>query len=116
MHDCSVATGDRYLSKLVPPLLAALGPKGFLVLTFDEGDSNAGCCGRLARGGRIATVIAGPGVRPGTRLPGQYSHYSTLRTIEDALGLAPLANAGAAQTQPLDAAFTAPPLLRARAR
>jgi hypothetical protein len=40
------------------------------------------------------------------------SHYSLLRTIEDAFGLPHLRNAGAAATKPLDAAFTRPPRLR----
>ena len=54
-HDCGVATGDSFLSALVPRLLRELGPHGFLVLTWDEGSSDAGCCAD-ARGGRIATV------------------------------------------------------------
>ena len=47
MHDCDVATGDRFLSGLLPPLLASLGPRGLLFLTWDEGSSDDGCC-RLA--------------------------------------------------------------------
>lgn len=103
-HDCSVAAGDRYLSRTVPPLLEALGPSGFLVLTWDEGTSNRG------GGGRIPTIVAGPQVRRGARPSTRYSHYSTLATIEDALALPRLANARNAQ--PLDAAFSAPPRLR----
>lgn len=110
-HDCSVAHGDRYLAKLIPSLLRELGPHGFLVLTWDEGTSSRGCCG-VAHGGRIATVIAGPDVRRGARPAAAYSHYSTLRTIEDAFGLPPLRGAGAASTRPLDAAFKRPPRLR----
>ncbi len=53
-HDCDVAAGDRFLADTVPTLLAALGPRGFLILTYDEGSSNA------HGGGRIATTIAGP--------------------------------------------------------
>lgn len=59
MHDCPIATGDRFLSSLVPPLLRSLGPHGVLFITWDEGASNAGCC-RLASGGHIATIAAGP--------------------------------------------------------
>ena len=62
-HDCDVATGDRFLSGLVPRLLRELGPRGFLVLTWDEGSSTAGCC-TDAHGGRIATIVAGPGGAP----------------------------------------------------
>jgi hypothetical protein len=85
-HDCGVATGDGFLRRLVPRLLRALGPHGFLVLTWDEGVTDAGCCGR-AHGGRIATVVAGPDVRRGARMRAPVDHYGVLRTIEDALGL-----------------------------
>ena len=65
-HDCGLARSDRYLSRLVPALLPRLGRNGYLVLTFDEGSSDRGCCG--AHGGRVATILAGPGVRSGARL------------------------------------------------
>ena len=110
-HDCSVAHGDRYLSKLVPPLLKQLGPRGFLVVSWEEGDSNAGCCGGIARGGRVPVVVAGPRVKRGASPSTAYSHYSMLRTIEDAFGLPHLRNAGSPQTRPLDALFKSPPRL-----
>lgn len=90
MHDCDVATGDRFLARLVPPLLHELGPHGFLVLTWDEGSTNAGCCG-VAAGGRIATVVAGPDVRPGARSAAPVDHYGVLATVQEALGLPRLA-------------------------
>ena len=52
MHDCDPAVGDRFLSGAIPPLLRALGARGLLLLTWDEGSSDAGCC-RLASGGHI---------------------------------------------------------------
>jgi hypothetical protein len=107
-HDCSVATGDRFLAQLVPALLRELGPHGILVLTWDEGSSDSGCCG-VAHGGRIATVVAGPDVRKGARGSGPYSHYSTLRTIEEAFGLPLLRHARDRATRPLDALFKRSP-------
>jgi phosphatidylinositol-3-phosphatase len=104
MHDCSVKHGDSYLAKQVPPLLGQLGPRGFLVITFDEGASNA------RGGGRIPTVVAGPGVRRGAQPSTSYNHYSTLRTIEDAFGLSHLRGAGSVKS--LGAVFTTPPRLR----
>ncbi len=86
MHDCDVATGDRFLARLVPPLLHALGRNGLLILTWDEGASDNGCC-RLASGGHIVTIVAGPGARRGARMNGPADHYSVLQTIEDLLGL-----------------------------
>jgi hypothetical protein len=98
MHDCSVATGDRFLSSLVPPLLRSLGPRGLLFITWDEGTSDSGCC-RLASGGHIATIVAGPGAKPGARLNTPTDHYSLLQTIEDLLGFRRLRAAACARHQ-----------------
>jgi hypothetical protein len=100
MHDCSVATGDRFLRGLVPPLLKALGRHGLLFLTWDEGSSDAGCC-RLASGGHIATIVAGGDARRGARLATPSDHYSVLQTIEDLLGLPRLRGAACACTPSL---------------
>lgn len=91
-HDCSVRTGDRFLARTVPALLRAVGPQGYVVLTWDEGTSDRGCC-RGSRGGRIATIVAGPLVRRGARAKRPVDHYGVLRTIEDTLGLRHLAGA-----------------------
>jgi phosphatidylinositol-3-phosphatase len=85
-HDCPVRTGDRFLTSLVPGLLPALGPHGFLVVTYDEGTTGLGCCGGSA-GGRIATVVAGPDVIRGGRMTQPLDHYGLLASIEDAFGL-----------------------------
>jgi acid phosphatase len=106
MHDCSVAAGDRFLAGVVPGLLRALGPRGVLFVTWDEGepDSARGCCEK-ATGGRVATIAAGQPVRRGVPVDGPYDHYSLLRTIEDAWHLPALRNAGCACTRPLSALF-----------
>ncbi len=100
MHDCSTSTGDRFLARLVPALLRALGPRGLLFLTWDEGSSDAGCC-RLASGGHIVTVVAGAGARSHARLATPTDHYSVLQTIEDVLGLKRLRGAACACTPSL---------------
>src|SRR5437870_2201203 len=105
MHDCDVATGDRFLAGLLPHLLRALGPRGVLFLTWDEGVGDAGCCGKPG-GGRIPTIVAGPAARRGVRAGVPLDHYSLLRTVEDGLGLRRLGASG--QARPLT------PLLRAR--
>jgi hypothetical protein len=107
-HDCDVATGDRFLSNLLPRLLARLGPHGFLVLTWDEGSSAAGCC-TDAHGGRIATIVAGPDVRRHAHSNRPVDHYGVLATIEHALGLAPLGGAARRRSGTLDSLFTHPP-------
>jgi hypothetical protein len=100
MHDCSVARGDRFLAGLVPPLLRALGSRGVLFITWDEGSTDAGCC-RRASGGHIATIVAGDGARLGARLRTPTDHYSVLQTIEDLLGLPRLRGAACACTRSL---------------
>jgi hypothetical protein len=110
-HDCGVSTGDRFLARTVPRLLHRLGPHGFLVLTYDEGDSDAGCCGQ-ASGGRIATIVAGPGVRRGARMQAPVDHYGVLRTVEDALGLPHLGAAADAAHGSLRSLFKRPPRIR----
>ena len=102
MHDCSVSTGDRFLAGLVPPLLRALGRGGLLFLTWDEGDSDDGCC-RLAAGGHIVTIVAGPGAVPHGVLRSPADHYSMLQTIEDLFGLPRLRGAACACTPSLGA-------------
>jgi phosphatidylinositol-3-phosphatase len=100
MHDCSVATGDRFLASLVPPLLRTLGPHGLLFITWDEGTSDSPCC-RFASGGHVATIVAGPGAKPGARLTTPTDHYSLLQTVEDLLGLPRLRAAACACTPSL---------------
>jgi hypothetical protein len=109
MHDCSVAQGDRFLAGLIPPLLRSLGRRGLLFLTWDEGTTNRGCC-RLASGGHVVTIVAGPGARRGARLTTPTDHYSILQTIEDLLGLPRLRSAACSCTPSLA------PLLRGGAR
>jgi len=91
-HDCAAASWNAFLARTVPPLLHELGPHGFLVLTWDEGSSDAGCCG-AAHGGHILTLVAGPDVAAGARDDSPIDHYGVLASVEHALGLAPLAGA-----------------------
>ena len=93
-HDCPVSTGDNFLRGIVPGLLPALGPHGYLVITYDEGGTDNGCCGG-SHGGRIATVVAGRDVRAGARMTRAVDHYGVLATIESTFGLPHL---GAAQS------------------
>ena len=107
MHDCDPSVGDRFLAATIPPLLRALGRRGLLILTWDEGSSGAGCC-RLASGGHIATILAGALARAGRRMRTPADHYSVLQTIEDLFGLPRMAGARCVCTPSLA------PLLRRR--
>ena len=97
MHDGPVAAADAWVG-LVHQRLAsspAWRQDTRLVVTFDEGGgrgAGAACCHGLARGGRVATIIAGPRVEPG-RDPATYTHYSLLASIESLFGLPRLGHA-----------------------
>jgi hypothetical protein len=110
MHDCSVKTGDRFLAQLVPTLLRAVGRRGYVVLTWDEGTTDHGCCGG-SNGGRIATIVAGRPVRRGGRAQRPVDQYGVLRTVEDTLGLRHLGSAADTEHGSLKALFRRLPSL-----
>src|SRR5438093_1018514 len=41
MHDCSVSTGDTWLSNHLPAMISAVGPRGLVILTWDEDDKSS---------------------------------------------------------------------------
>jgi hypothetical protein len=87
MHDCSVATGDAFLRGFVPSITnSAEFADSVLFITWDEGITGTG------GGGHAATLVISPLVPPGTRSDIPHTHYSLLRTIENAWGLGCLAN------------------------
>ncbi|HEV7528292.1 MAG TPA: alkaline phosphatase family protein [Solirubrobacteraceae bacterium] len=110
-HDCGVGAADRFLARSVPALLRELGPHGFVVLQWDEGTSDEGCCG-VAKGGHIATIVAGPQVRKGARSPAAIDHYGVLGSVEEALGLPPLGGAADARSGRLTKLFAQAPHVR----
>jgi hypothetical protein len=105
MHSGSVRVADAWLRRLVGELRASpvWRQDSRLVVTFDESDRTdvRSCCAGLGRGGRVATIVAGPRVPHGSD-PTPYTHYSLLRSIEAAFGLPFLGHAGdpAARTIP----------------
>ncbi|MEV6552948.1 alkaline phosphatase family protein [Streptomyces sp. NPDC051597] len=79
MHDCSVSTGDTWLKTNLKAYADwATTHNSLLVVTFDEDN-------RLA-GNKIATVLYGQPVVPGSTSSTTYNHYNLLRTIEDMYG------------------------------
>jgi hypothetical protein len=81
MHDCSIATGQRWMARTLPPVIRALGPRGVLFVTADEGIDGA------RGGGRIPLVALGPGVRPHSVVSRTVDHRALLATIQDVLGV-----------------------------
>lgn len=92
MHDCSIARGDAWLDAFLEPLLASSQLSGGAVfVTFDEASGK-----HAAGGGHVTTLVLGPKVRPGARSAATLTHYSLLRTIEDAWRLPHLGKAATA--------------------
>jgi hypothetical protein len=90
-HNCSVATGDRWLRTFLGKVFASGQYKAgrtAVFLTWDEDDSNAS--------NHIATIVAAPSIKPGTAPSQRFNHYSMLRTTEEMLGLGFLGNAAQA--------------------
>jgi phosphatidylinositol-3-phosphatase len=86
-HDCSITTGDTWLSQTVPTILSspACTVETCLVqLTWDEDDGS--------QGNKVLTVFAGSGAKTGFADATAYNHYSLLRTTEDIFGLPYQAN------------------------
>jgi phosphatidylinositol-3-phosphatase len=89
MHDCSVSTGDTWLQDHLGAYATwARTHNSVLIVTFDEDNYLAG--------NRIATVLYGQPVTPGSSSGASYDHYSVLRTIEDMYGTAHAGNAASA--------------------
>jgi phosphatidylinositol-3-phosphatase len=84
MHDCPVSTGDAWLKRFLPPLLASPQMRrGAVFVITDEGQgSDPG-----APGGAAPALVAGPTVKRRSRYRPRITQYGILRTIEDAFGL-----------------------------
>jgi hypothetical protein len=95
MHDCSTREGDRWLGSFASRLLAsnAFRNGGILLVTFDESDGDDA-------GQHVALVVARGGMAQGTRFRERATHYSLLRSIQDAYGLPCLATSCDARAIP----------------
>ena len=82
MHDCSVGSGDAWLAREVPKILASKAYKegGALFITFDESaGSNV----------PIGFMVMSPLAKPGYTSQVAYTHSSTLRSVEEIFGVTP---------------------------
>src|SRR5262249_36734197 len=86
-----VRAGDTYAQNLVNEIMGtstwSSSDNDAIVIIFDEGVSNQGCCDATPGGGNVlAVVVANHGPR-GVQDATAYNHYSLLATIEQAFGL-----------------------------
>ena len=96
MHDCSVATGDAWLNRFLPPMLKLPGTAVFVV--FDESDSSDP---------GVPALALGPLVRARSYSTSPMSHYALLRTIEQGFGLPLLGRS--ARAAPITGIWRLPP-------
>lgn len=95
MEGCGINAGDTWLSTTLPHIFnspAWTQQRSLLIITWDEdGNNSPGGFGN-GQTNQVATIMAGsPGtVKTGYTSNARYDHYSTARTIEQALGLTPL--------------------------
>src|SRR5579864_2129105 len=85
-HDCSVATGDAWLSAFVPTLLASAEYRAgsmAIVIVYDEDTP-------------MPNAFIAPSVPPGTVVTVPVNHYALLRATEEMLGLGALLGRAAA--------------------
>ena len=94
-HDGTLAQADAWLAANVPTLLVLPefqpGGDGLLFIVFDEGGLSGDnrCSARISQGcgGRVATLLIGPQVKPGYRSTTQYMHPNLLNTVCEAMRL-----------------------------
>jgi phosphatidylinositol-3-phosphatase len=87
MHDCSVTTGDSWLSTFLPKILSSstyTAGGTAIFITWDEDNGSSG--------NHVPTLVISPYTRAGATDGATLRHYSLLRTTEDMLGLGCLAN------------------------
>ncbi|MGH9514774.1 MAG: alkaline phosphatase family protein [Terriglobales bacterium] len=106
-HNGTLATADQWMSQHVPAILALPefqpGGDGILFIVWDEADlSSDGVtqdnrCGSnipSGCGGRLATLVIGPQVRPGYKSTVRYDHANLLSTVCAVMGLSSCPAAG----------------------
>ena len=93
MHDGTVADGDNFLKAFLPEITSSSAFANSVVyVTFDEGTTN------VNGGGHIMTIAITPNMTAGYKTSAAYTHYSMLRTIEQAWGLPYLGGASSASS------------------
>jgi phosphatidylinositol-3-phosphatase len=85
-HDCGTATADAWLHAEMQTVTASSWYRqgASVIVTWDEGDTDRGCCTGAA-GGQIPTLVVSSRGRQRLTTPGD--HDGTLRGIEEAYGV-----------------------------
>src|SRR4029077_15736356 len=100
-----LAAADYWIAVHVPAILALPefqpGGDGILFVTWDESDigNDNRCSSRVSSGcgGRVATLVIGPQVKPGYKSSVRYDHANLLSTVCAVMGLSSCPGAAAVQ-------------------
>ena len=96
MHDCSVATGDKWISQWLPKITATTVYKAHdtaIFIIWDEGEGGSystleNCATHTTDVScHVAAIVIAPSVKAGTLNGTLFTHYSFVRTVDDLLGL-----------------------------
>ena len=83
---------QQYLTPLLASSYFQPGGDGILIIWYNEADLDDASCGGPAGkdcGGRLPIIVIGPGIRTNNVDDTPANHDSTLRFIQQQLGLAP---------------------------
>ncbi|MFN2582536.1 MAG: alkaline phosphatase family protein [Candidatus Dormibacteria bacterium] len=109
-HDCSTSTADAWLKRTLAEVVQSswFHDNGVVIVTWDEGSGNGGCCNGAA-GGHVATIVVAQPAQQAA-LHAAVDHAGTLRSIEELYGVSLLRDAACACSGSLAALL--PPTLR----
>jgi phosphatidylinositol-3-phosphatase len=106
-HNGTLAAADDWMAQHVPAILSLPefkpGGDGILFIVWDEADLSSDgvtednrCSSSIAKGcgGRLATLVIGPQVKPGYRSSTRYDHANLLSTVCAVMGLSSCPAAG----------------------
>jgi len=103
-----ISAGDTWLSSNIDPVIKSSWFTNFnsiVIITWDEGTTNLGCCGLTAPGGHIPTIVVTSNNKGLGHFTSNGDHYGTLRGIEETYGVPLLLNAANSVNGDLSGAF-----------
>jgi phosphatidylinositol-3-phosphatase len=102
---CGLQATDAWIGRWVDKLMAypSMLTNGVVIITWDEGESDHGCCGMRNGGGRVPTLLISSRVKQGFQDDTPYTHYSLIKTIADSWTLPAVGRAADDETNSIRA-------------
>jgi hypothetical protein len=86
-----ITAGDTWLNSNIGPVISSpwFSQNGIIIITWDESitSDTSGCCGGVATGGHIPTIVVTSNNKGLGNFTGTGDHYGTLAAIEKAYGV-----------------------------